>query len=607
MISPLPPNFRFQVFQPSSFPLPFLPLLLSALLTITSLQAATFPPATWSDAPNPIASSAATPGGNITSFAGQYPQSFNYYLANNSFCAELFSLMYESLLNTDPLDASFAPGLANSWTISEDRLTFTFQIDPAAKWSDGTPVTADDVAWTVATILDPANMTGPHKVSLERFDKPEVVDPHTIRFRAKSVHWKNLLAIGTIQVLPRHAFQELDFNELNFEFPVVSGPYRLGTVSEGISVIMERNPAWWRSEQARLKHQFNFDTITYRFFSERQNAFDAFKKGRIDLYPVYTSRIWVKETRDDSFVKNWIVRQRVHNSSPVGFQGFATNTRRPPLDELPVRKALAHLLNRERMNRTQMYNQYFLHKSYYEDLYTPAAPCTNPILNYDPAKAATLLDEAGWALNPATGLREKQGRPLAFTFLTRDPSSDKFLNIYNEDLKQAGITMRVDRKDWAAWAKEMDAFNFDITWASWGASLFKDPESMWSSAEATRTSGNNITGFSDPRVDDIIEQQKSIFDIQQRNDLLRQVDKLLAQRLPYILLWNIDYRRLLYWNKFGTPPTVLSKYGDASDAIQYWWLDEDSEADLDDAMASGDMLPSRPAIIHFDQRLPPTP
>jgi microcin C transport system substrate-binding protein len=580
--------------------------LLALLLSLNAAHGASFP-AAWNDAPNPLASTAATSGGNLTSFAGQYPQSFNYYLANNSFCAELFSLMYDSLLNTDPLDAAFTPGLAKAWSISDDRLTFTFEIDPAAHWSDGTPVTARDVAWTVETILDPAHMTGTHKVSLERFEKPEVVDTRTIRFRAKSVHWNNLLAIGTVQILPRHAFKASNFNEINFEFPVVSGPYRLGTVDEGISVVMKRNETWWRSGQARLQHQFNFDTITYRFFSERQNAFDAFKKGRIDLYPVYTSRLWVKETQGDAFVKNWIVRQRIRNVSPVGFQGFATNMRRPPLDELPVRKALAHLLNRERMNRTQMYNQYFLHKSYYEDLYSDAEPCTNPILNYDPAKAAALLDEAGWPLNPTTGLREKNGKPLAFTFLTRDPSSDKFLNIFNEDLKQAGITMDVDRKDWAAWAKEMDAFNFDITWAAWGASLFKDPESMWSSAEATRTSGNNITGFSDPRVDAIIEQQKSIFDIQQRNDLLRQVDKLLAQRLPYILLWNIDYRRLLYWNKFGTPPTVLSKYGDAADAIQYWWLDEDSEADLADAMESGDMLPARPAIVRFDAIFKPKP
>jgi microcin C transport system substrate-binding protein len=583
-----------------------------ALLALTSLllshsHAASFPAPQWKDAPNPLAAASAYRGGNLTSFAGQYPQSFNYYLANNSFCAELFSLMYDSLLNTDPIDASFTPGLASAWTISDDRLTFTFTIDPAATWSDGAPVTARDVAWTVATILDPAHLTGHHKISLERFEKPEIIDDKTIRFQARSVHWKNLLAIGSVQILPRHAFKGRNFNEINFDFPVVCGPYRLGKVDEGISLVMQRVDSWWRAGQARLRHQYNFDTITYRFFSVRQNAFDAFRKGSIDLYPVYTSRLWVKETQGDKFVKNWIVRQRIRNYSPIGFQGFATNMRRPPFDELPVRKALAHLLNRERMNRTQMYNQYFLHKSYFEDIYGSDVPCTNPILTYDPDRANSLLDEAGWRLNPTSGLREKDGKPLAFTFLTRDPSSDKFLSIFNEDLKKAGITMRVERKDWAAWAKDMDTFDFDITWAAWGASLYKDPESMWATAEAQRTSGNNITGFSDPRVDEMIEQQKSLFDIQARNRLLREVDKLLAQRIPYILLWNIDYRRLLYWNKFGTPPTVLSKYGDAADAIQYWWLDEDSEADLSDAMQSGDMLPSRPAIINFDDTFEPQP
>ena len=578
------------------------------LLVITPLMAEeAFPGKGWKDAPAPLASNEAYVGGTISTFAGQYPQSFNYYLANNSFCAELFSLLYESLLDMNPLTMAYTPAVSARWTISDDKKTFTFHLDPRATWSDGKPVTAHDVRWTYDAIMNPQNTTGPHKVALGRFAPPTVIDERTIAFTAKEVHWQNLGAAGGFHILPKHAFAGRDFNTVNFEFPVVSGPYQIAEVKEGTALELSRRETWWQRTFKRQQIKGNFTAIRYRFFAERENAFEAFKKGLIDIYPVHTSRLWVKETRDTKFLNNWIVKQKVENYRPVGFQGFAMNMRRPPFNDLRVRKAMAHLLNRERMNRTLMYNQYFLHRSYYEDIYDPETPCTNPSYGYDPAKAEALLKEAGWRANPDTGILEKDGTPFAFTFLTRDPSSDKFLQIYNEDLQNAGIQLQIDRKDWASWAKSMDEFKFDMTWAAWGAGLFKNPESMWHSSEATRTSGNNITGFQDPRVDALIEKQKTIFDVNTRHAICREADAIIANQCPYALLWNINYTRLLFWNRIGTPPTVLSKYGDASAADWYWWYDEDSAADLEDAMDTDSPLPPHPAVINFDKEFIATP
>jgi microcin C transport system substrate-binding protein len=243
---------------------------------------------------------------------------------------------------------------------------------------------------------------------------------------------------------------------------------------------------------------------------------------------------------------------------------------------------MAHLLNRERMNRTLMYNQYFLHRSYYEDLYGPDTPCENPFFDYNPTRARELLTEAGWTANPETGKLEKNGKPFAFTFLTSSPTANKFLQVFNEDLNRVGITMTIDRKDWAAWAKTMDEFGFDMTWAAWGAGIFKNPQSMWLSSEAERSGGNNITGFQDATVDALIEKQKTLFDVQQRHSICREIDGIVTRACPYILLWNLNASRLLYWNKFGTPPTVLSRHGSASAASAYWWYDVDSAADLKD-------------------------
>ena len=576
-------------------------ILLIILISNAAFGDETFPPAGWTDRPNPLASPNAVAGGEISIFAGQYPKSLNYYLDNNVLSAEIFGAIYETLLALNPITLEYEPGLAEKWTISEDRKTFTFYLNPLARWSDGTPITAQDVQWTCATIVDPKNLTGPHKLDMERFDPPVVIDERTIRFTARDVHWKNLGAAGGFHILCRHAFEGRDFNKINFEFPVVSGPYRLGKIQESLAISIERRPDWWARNALRHQGTGNFQTMKFKFFAERENAFESFKKEEIDLFPIYTSRIWVHETQGEKFLKNWIVKQKIYNHAPIGFQGFAMNMRRPPFDDLRTRKAMALLLDRRKMNSALMYDQYFLHRSYFEDLYSAQNPCQNPEIELDKHKARELLNAAGWSVNPKTGYLEKDGKRFSFRFLTREASSETFLAIYAEDLKDAGIELIIDKKDWAAWARDMDEFNFEMTWASWSSGVFKDPEGMWSSGEADRQGGNNITGFKNPRVDALIETQKAVFDVQKRNAICREIDRIVAEAYPYVLLWNINYTRLLYWNKFGTPPTVLSKFGREDSAYWYWWSDVDALADLNDAVRFGDHLIPREPAVYFDQ------
>ena len=289
-------------------------------------------------------------------------------------------------------------------------------------------------------------------MSLETFGHPEIVDAHTIRFTAKEVHWRNLGAVGGMSIMPAHAFKDQDFNKINFEFPVISGPLRIAEIKEGIFTRMERRKDWWGWALASNRNQMNFDSITYRFFAETENAFEAFKKGQIDVFAMNVARLWVKETTGEKFEKNWIVKQKVRNHQPSGFQGFAMNMRRAPFDDVRVRKAMAHLLDREKMNSTLMYSQYFLHKSYFEDLYGADTPCTNEVFTFDKEKARALLKDAGWVANPETGILEKGGKPFAFEFLGRSASEDKFLVIFGEDLKDVGISMKIEKKDWAATA-----------------------------------------------------------------------------------------------------------------------------------------------------------
>lgn len=577
-------------------------ILLGLLVFITTAQSEErFPKKNYKPGPDPIASKDAEKGGTLSIYGGQYPKSFNYYLDNNSLTSEIFGGMYETLLTMNGITLDYEPWIADRWTLSDDKKTFTFHISDKARWSDGKPITAEDVKWTFDAIINPKNMTGPHKVSLERFSSPTIVDKKTIRFTAKNIHWENLGACGGFQILPKHAYASKDFNKINFEFPVVSGLYKLGEIKEGIYTTLQRRKDWWNKDAPNVKGTGNFDILKFRFYADGNNAFEAFKKGLVDLYPVYTSRIWVNDTGGELFTSNRIVKQKIVNSQPIGFQGFAMNMRTFPFNDVKVRKAMALLLDRRKMNHTIMYDQYFLHKSYYEDLYSRKIPCPNPLIEMDKKKARALLSAAGFKVNPKTGLLEKGGKVLSFKFLTRDPTTDKFLAIYAEDLKDVGIELIADKKDWAAWAKDMDSFNYQMTWAAWGAGIFKDPESMWFSKEADRKGSNNITGFKNKEVDRLIEEQKSIFDVNKRNAIVRKIDKILCDETPYILLWNVNYTRLLYWNKFGTPKTVLSKFGRESSAYGYWWIDPDAQADLEDAIKNKGALPPKKSTVVFEE------
>jgi microcin C transport system substrate-binding protein len=563
-----------------------------------------FPGPAYREKPNPFAGEFAQPGGEITLYGYQPPKSFNYYLEVSTSARMLFDLLYENLLGTDAESADFVPGLAARWTISDDRRVFTFHLDPRARWSDGQPVTAHDVKWTADAILEPKHLTGPHKVPLQRFEKIEVLDDATIRFTAREAHFNNLSGAGAFHILPRHAFAGKDFNRINFEFPVVGGPYRLQEHQEHQHVILERNAQYWGRASPASRGLHNFDRIKYRFFVEDENAFDAFQKGEMDLMMVSMADRWVRQMKGERYDKNWIVKQKVFNHDPQGFSGFVMNQRRPPFDDVRVRRAMALLLDREDLLRTLMHNEYVPLETYFPTIWDDK-PCPNPLLSFDPVRAAELLTEAGWTLDPATGLRRKEGRIFSFNFLLASSSQEKYLVKFREALRRAGVELKVVQKDWASWSKDMDSYTFDMTWVSWSGTLpiFTDAEYLWHSKQKEVEAGQNFAGLADPRVDALIDGMRSEFDVARRVEALRAIDALLFEQSPYILLWRANYTRLAWWNKFGTPDSVLGKYGDEDQVPMYFWFDEDAAADLEAARRAGRSLPSRPADLHFD-RLP---
>lgn len=175
-------------------------------------------------------------------------------------------------------------------------------------------------------------------------------------------------------------------------------------------------------------------------------------------------------------------------------------------------------------------------------------------------------------------------------------------------MKDVGISLNILQKDWAAWSKDMDEYNYDMNWVAWGASIFKNPEPSWHSKHKSIKQGQNYPGFSNSKVDEMIDSLDNIFEVNKRHDIVREIDKLIYAEVPYILLWNINYSRLLYWNKFGMPEHILGKYCDdlcvnlgEGGVIDYWWLDTDLETDLLEAIKTGESLPKPSDKVIFDE------
>ena len=347
---------------------PKLIVALAVLCAVGTLGAQRFPGPDYKEEPDVCASPYAQPGGTLVYAGNNPPKSFNGYLDNNTFTSMIFGLLYPSMLNIDPRTGDYGPGLADWWEISEDKLLYTFHIDERAVWSDGSPVTAHDVKATFDAVTSPKSLSGQYKVLFADVKSPRVIDDKTIVFPCARVHWRNFGNIGgSLAIMPKKLLDrarekcvaegrdpDMGFNELNFDLPIVGGPYRILDHKEGLNMTLQRRPDWWCFKTPMGQGVYNFDKIRIRFFMDQNNAFEAFKKGEVDVYAVYSARVWNAECVGERFEKNWVVKQNVHNHEPVGFQGLAINMRRKPYDDVRVRKALAHLFDRRRMVRSLM-------------------------------------------------------------------------------------------------------------------------------------------------------------------------------------------------------------------------------------------------------------
>jgi microcin C transport system substrate-binding protein len=411
---------------------------------------------------------------------------------------------------------------------------------------------------------------------------------YIVRVESTQLNWRNFLYFaGSLSILPAHVLKNVDgaryLKEYNFKLITGSGPYVVNEadIAKGKGVTIRRRNDYWATNYRRNIGLNNFDEIREIVVRDNNLAFEMFKRGDLDLYFVGISRQWVEELNFDRVQQGLIQKRKIYNDAPSGTAGLAFNTRRQPWDDIRVRQAFAHLMNRDLLIEKLFFKEYIPQNTYFGGAYANPG---NPKMPYDPQRALELLQAAGWNPGGPQGRLARGGQPLTMELLYSDKQSEPWLTIYQEDLRKVGVGLNLRLVTPETFFSLVMQRRFDVAYMAWGGLVFPNPETMWASTLADVPNNNNLTGFKDQRVDALLPVYDREFDQQKRVGIIREIDGILANAHHYALGWDAPFHRIAYWNKFGHPESYLTRVGDQGDIVSMWWRDPEKERQVAQGM-----------------------
>jgi peptide/nickel transport system substrate-binding protein len=484
--------------------------------------------------------------------------------------------------------------LAESVEVPEDRSSITFHIRPEAKFSDGTPVTVEDVQFSFETLRDKGR---PNFGNAYKKVASVTVAGNSITFSFGEIDRELPLILGLMPVLPKNNWQDKEFQESTLEPMIGSGPYRIATLEPGRSISFVKNPDYWGKDLPLKRGQDNFDKITYEYFRDNDALFEAFKAGVI----TYTTEN--DPIRWQSGYPEKVNKAVIDHSRPTGMKGFVFNTRNPLFADIRVREALTLVFDFEWINRALFNNSYTRIQSYFDNsslAYQAQASETEkellqPWLSDLPQgimsekiiqpqsdgdgrnrknqkQALELLEDAGWTLQNGK-LRNSNGQKLTFEILMPLSGDEKIATVYANMLKRIGIDITVRSVDTAQYQKRLIDYDYDMTVYEWGLSLSPGNEQTfyWGSSGRETPGTRNYMGVESPAVDAMIDallQAKSKEDF---TSAVHALDRVLTSGRYVIPFWYDPVDRVAWWSGLHKPETIPI-YGNRPEV---WWYERD--------------------------------
>ncbi len=512
-------------------------------------------------------------------------------------------LLYDTLMKQSQDEPFSLYGLvAERIDIAKDRSRVTFYLNPKARFSDGKPITSKDVVFSFERLRDKG-------LPMYRAYYRDVVsvsapDLRTVTFNLPS-NGNNRelpLILGELPVLPRHFWENRNWETTSLDPPIGSGPYIIESVEAGRSVTYRRNPDYWASDLNVNKGSYNFDTIRFDVYRDTTVAAEAFTAGLVDIRFENEAKKWATALQSEAVQSGKIIARSFPHHLPSGMQGFVFNLRRPIFQNIKVREALAHAFDFDWVNQHLFHNAYRRTNSFFDNSFLASKNTPSPeelallepfrnILppsvfdttyrapqpeqnNIRPSleRALSLLSEAGWHVQNGR-LTNANGDLFQFEILIDAPSAgtwERVIQPFVDRLRRLGIQATIRTVDAIQYKTRLDQFDFDMIVSVWGQSLSPGNEQRyyWGTTAADTTGSLNYAGLKNPAVDALIEKIVQAETSDQLTSAVRALDRVLLFNHIVIPHWHMPEHRYLYHAHIGVPPTIPMK---GADPMTWWY------------------------------------
>ena len=527
----------------------------------------------------------------------------NPYTLKGSPPSGLDNLVFETLAAAS-LDEPFASyGLiAKDIELADDRLSVTYTIDENARFSDGTPITPEDVQFSLNIMKSEAAHPF-YQAYLQDIKGSEILDNNRVRFDFARVNRELHLIASQVPIFSKKFYSNHPFDDPSMVPPIGSGPYVIDSVNPGKSITYKRNPDYWAINHPTRKGMFNFNTITFKYFRDQIVSVEAFKANEFDFMYINIAKQWARDLVGPKFESKQIMKEYLPHRNNQGMQGFVFNLRNPLFQDRRVRAALGMAFDFEWANNKLFFNEYTRSASYFSnsDLAAKNLPegleleylspfkdqlppevftqqltpfSTGPLntLRDNLRNAKKILAEAGWTVQDGR-LINKEGNSFDFEILLVSPSFERVMAGYVNNLKKLGVNASYRTIDPALYIDRLNRFDFDMTVHVFGQSQSPGNEQRdyWHSSSADRNGSRNLIGIKDPIVDQLVEK---IIYAETQEELAascKALDRVLWYGYYVVPNWYVARHRVSYWNKFKRPET-LPLYYNPNQALMTWWM-----------------------------------
>jgi len=545
-------------------------------------------------------------GGTVREvFTGSF-DGLNPFIVKGLVADGVRELVYESLMARSMDEPFTLYGLlAAAIETPPDRSWVAFRLRPEARFSDGVPVTSDDVVFSFETLRDQGRPN--HRAYYKKVIAVERPAPDTVKFIFDpSVHDRELpLLLGLMPVLPRHVFAGRTFVETDAMTPLGSGPYTVTDYEIGRHITYTRNPDYWGNDLWLNRGRFNAHEIRYDYMRDRGSAFNALKSGLADIWLERDATQWITAYDFPALREGRVVKETLPNGRASGMYGFAFNLRRPLFHALDVRRALIELFDADWANKALFEGVLDPIESHFTntDLAAngPATPGELTLLAPFPEAAPQQALAQGWrspGADGATTLRQRKkhalqlflnagyvvrggrlvdartGVPFAFDILVSDQNDERIALAYAAMLKEAGISISVQSVDAAQMERRRNSFDFDMTPFRWDGTLSPGNEQAfrWGSAAADAEGSYNIVGVKNPAIDAIISALTTARESGELISAARALDRVLMANCYVVPLFYHPSDWVAYSARLAHPEKQPLWGFDPVVSPTLWWV-----------------------------------